>query len=348
MKIIHLIFSLRTGGAENMLIDIINEQVLHAEVTLYIVNDVVNYDILRRLSEKATVKQLNRMPGSGNPLPLVSLNAYLLREQCDIIHCHNYNMIDVLLPLFRKKTILTIHDTIKKRVDFTKYNKCFAISHAVRESVSMYSQIDSIVIQNGIAFNAIKSRQASGKEQGLFRILQISRLNHLKKGQHTAIRALSLLKKKGITGVQLDFIGEGDSAEYLQLLATENEVAGQIKFLGLKDRTYVYQQLRQYDLLIQPSLYEGFGLTVVEAMAAKVPVLVSAIEGPMEIIEHGQYGYFFEKENADDMAAKIEGIMNTETMQLQTLVDEAYLYAKDRFDIRNTALNYLREYKKYA
>jgi glycosyltransferase involved in cell wall biosynthesis len=347
MKNIHLIFSLRTGGTENMLVDIVNEQCLHAEVTLYIVNDVINYDILRRLSENAHVKQFNRRPGSRNPLPLLSLNAALLKERGDIIHCHNYNMIDLLLPVFRKKAVLTIHNTISRPIDFTRYHRCFAISAAVQESLRVHAGAGSKVVQNGVAFSAIKARGTHNRE-GVFRVLQTGRLDHQTKGQHTAIMALGILKKRGITNVQIDFIGEGNSANYLKQLSREQEVAAQVRFLGLRDRSYVYQQLQQYDLLIQPSLYEGFGLTIVEAMAARVPVLVSDIDGPLEVIEKGRYGYYFRKENAEDMAARIADIMNTDTTQITTMAEGAYWHARKNFDIRNTALNYLQEYHTYA
>ena len=76
----------------------------------------------------------------------------------------------------------------------------------------------------------------------------------------------------------------------VQNLHLENEVV----FEGLKDQSWVYQNLCNYDLFIQPSRYEGFGLTVAEAIAAKVPVLVSNIEGPLEIIDGGRLGMSFE------------------------------------------------------
>jgi len=348
MKITHLLFSLRTGGTENMLIDIINEQVLFAEVNLYIVNDDITESILSRLSKKANVKRFRRKSGSRNPLPLFLLNIALLKACSHIIHCHNQNMIELLLPFFHRKTVLTIHDMLQRPVNFSKYRKCFAISRAVEESVLTHAKTHCTVIQNGILFSSIKCKDKANREDGVFRILQISRLNHHKKGQHIAIGALELLKNSGITGIQLDFIGEGDSADFLKQLAAEKQVSEQIRFLGLKDRTYVYDHLQLYDLLIQPSLYEGFGLTVVEGMAAKVPVLVSAIEGPLEIIAEGKYGYRFEKENITDLANSIREIMIKDIQQTQKAVECARAYARKQFDIRNTALNYLEEYQTYA
>lgn len=54
-----------------------------------------------------------------------------------------------------------------------------------------------------------------------------------------------------------------------------------------KNQEWIYHNLCNFDLFIQPSRFEGFGLTVAEAIAAKVTVLVSNIQGPMEIIDDG-------------------------------------------------------------
>jgi glycosyltransferase involved in cell wall biosynthesis len=120
-----------------------------------------------------------------------------------------------------------------------------------------------------------------------------------------------------------------------------------IRFLGTKEREYVYTHLCTYDLLVQPSLNEGFGLTVAEAMAAKVPVLVSDIEGPMEVIEKGKYGYYFATEDATDCADKIQFIMEyyTGTTNKQ-MVENAYQQVHVKYDIKQTAATYLNEYKQ--
>jgi len=48
-------------------------------------------------------------------------------------------------------------------------------------------------------------------------------------------------------------------------------------------------------------------------MAAKIPVLVSNVDGPMEVIDNGEYGYFFESKNAESLATLIEEVMSDYT-----------------------------------
>jgi glycosyltransferase involved in cell wall biosynthesis len=105
--------------------------------------------------------------------------------------------------------------------------------------------------------------------------------------------------------------------------------------------------LREYDLLIQPSLYEGFGLTVVEGMIAKVPVLVSNTDGPMNIIDSEQYGYSFTVNDSSDLTNKILFIYNNNQNEMfHNKLEKSYQYALNKFDIRNTANNYINEYLK--
>lgn len=344
MNITHLIFSFNIGGAENMLVDIINEQVLSQSVHLIIVNNDVDNDLLMRVSSKVNIIKINRVRNSKNILHILKLNYVLIKINPDIIHCHNTNLISCLIG-FRKKSVITIHDT---KLDYSKmlskYCQIFAISESVKKAIAKNYKLESIVVYNGIDIKKISTKVNSQCAHSQFRILQISRLNHNKKGQHIAIEALSLIDKQ--ENIHLDFIGIGSSESFLQDLVNKYKLNNNISFLGLKDREYIYKYLREYDLVIQPSIYEGFGLTVVESMIAKVPVLVSNIEGPMEIIQENKYGYSFESGSPIDLAEKIIDIKHMSKKKIDDITCNAYSYALQNFNIKDTAFNYINEYKK--
>ena len=97
-------------------------------------------------------------------------------------------------------------------------------------------------------------------------------------------------------------------------------------------------------MFVQPSKSEGFGLTVAEAVAAKLPVLVSNLPGPMEVIGNGLLGMSFETENVEDLAAKLEIILKGGYDY--SLVDKAYKRAVELYNVRVTAKKYIDEYKK--
>ena len=95
---------------------------------------------------------------------------------------------------------------------------------------------------------------------------------------------------------------------------------------------------------IQPSTHEGFGLTVAEIIAAKVPVLVSDIEGPMEIIDYGKFGMYFKSKDIDDLADKLEIVLQGKYDYSK--VDQAYQHVSTNYSVQNTANKYIEEYKK--
>ena len=130
-------------------------------------------------------------------------------------------------------------------------------------------------------------------------------------------------------------------------LARELGVSRWCGFLGLRTRLKTYERLPGYDLLVQPSRYEGFGLTVVEGMAAGLPVLVSNIEGPMEIIDGGRHGFFFQSNDFKYCGDKMIEIMEmSRGPEITKRMCEAYDYAKGRFDIGVTVDKYVQEYRK--
>jgi len=346
MKIVHLIWSLKVGGSETMLIDIANEQVSSAHVVLVVGNGVIDDSVLQALNAKIDTRLVQRPPASRNPWHIMKL-IYVLREiGPDIIHVHQ-NSFATLAPFLSAPMVLTIHDVNEHPQSVKKYAGIYCVSEAVRDDLlRKWPTCLPTVIQNGICFSSIPTKASFGRLP--FRLVQVSRLYHGKKGQDILLRAVQhLIGSIGEGQVVIDFIGEGASREYLYGLAEELGIGKWCRFLGQLPRSVIYNLLHTYDLLVQPSRYEGFGLTVVEAMAAHVPVLVSDIDGPMEIIDHGNYGYSFRTGDYLDCSEKITRIIKDSgcevfAMQRQRAAD----YAKRRFDVATTAKRYLDEYEK--
>lgn len=339
MKITHLIFGLGLGGIETMLVNIANEQTKKEQVSIVIINDSYDNDLINKISSQIKIIYLHRKLKSLNPFPLLKLNWLLIYLQPNIIHIHAPKIGKFVFPIFRHKIVYTIHDVGIDSKYFKYYRHFCAISKCVQMDVKSRLGIDATLIYNGIDLTEIKVKSKSSDK---FRIVQISRLMHEKKGQDILIKAVALLRKKGINNICVDFIGEGKSYEYLLGLIQLLQL-GNISLLGAKPYSYVKKHLCDYDLLVQPSRFEGFGLTVAEGMAAKIPVLVSANEGPMEIIDNGKYGFYFKNGNVEDCANQIEKIMN---FYDSVFIEEAYEYVRENFSVVETAQKYIREYQK--
>ena len=176
--------------------------------------------------------------------------------------------------------------------------------------------------------------------------MQVGRLDHEIKGHHILIKALKILiYEMNVKNVCVDFIGEGKSKIFLKEIVKKYQLEKFVNFLGKRERVYIYENLKNYNLLIQPSLYEGFGLTIVEAIAAKVPVLVSNIDGPLEIVESPKFGWIFESQDVNNCTKQILNIYNNYQNIAETC-SNAYNRVKENYHINITVNSYLANYSK--
>ena len=346
MKVFHVIFSLNVGGTESMLVDILNEQIKSTDVSLIIINDEINKELLEKIDTRIKVIQLGRKSRSKNPLYLYYLNRELIASRATTIHCHTHTIIKMLLPNLWRKAILTVHSENYFANHLSKYHRIYSISKSVQRELLDRYNLPSQVVYNGICCCQISTKVEEFTLPTTFKIVMIGRLEHRIKGQDLVILALKKLKKKIKVEITLDIIGEGQSLEYLKTLVEECNLISSINFLGSKSREFIYQNICKYDILIQPSLYEGFGLTVAEALASRVPVLVSDVDGPMEIIENGKHGYYFKKGDVDDLVKQLTYIINQyDKKSLKDKVDSGYSNVYKNFDIHLTAQNYIDRYE---
>jgi len=350
MKIIHSIFTFTTGGAETMLADIVNQQCKNASVNLIVVNDKINSTLLQTINQQVNVFLLNRKENNKFQLLLtyLKIRKIVKRINPDAIHCHD-NKLFPFFVAWRKKTYLTVHNVNLPVLFLKYYRKIFAISTPVQQDIKKRTGINTEVIYNGIETGNYSPRinYNFNSQTDVFKIVLISRLYPSQKGQHIAIEAIHLLLEKhpGMN-VELCFMGDGESLEILKDLAIQKNVTKHIVFYGQADRVWIKKHLKDFRLLIQPSLYEGFGLTVIEGFAAGLPVIASNIDGPKEIMDILNAGLLVKPGDPIDLAEKIEKVY--ESYVSGNILNSGFL-VKDKkqleiFDIRKTAQNYLENY----
>ena len=344
MRIVHVIFSMNTGGAELMLSDIMSVQsAMGHEVSLLIINNTYTQSVLDKISDSVDIHILGRPEGSRNPLWIWRYNRMLRRLKPDVVHLHHDRAAGLLIcrpshPVY----VGTVHATNIVLSYFNRLDEVYAISKAVKNDIMHRHSIDSSVVYNGLDFNRI-AQSDSQQPHTPFRIVQCGRVVCDIKGQDILVRAIAGLTAKGYD-VSVDFIGEAFDKDPLCELARELGVEDRINFLGLKDRDYIYSHLKDYDLFVQPSRYEGFGLTLVEAMAAKIPVLASDVDGPAEILDENRYGLLFRSEDSDECARAIASIIDAYPIFKGNAAGSAYRHALDNYSIEATAANYISMY----
>ncbi len=149
------------------------------------------------------------------------------------------------------------------------------------------------------------------RECGMTRpfVLYVSRIEHPGKNHVGLIRAFSILKSrhKGLPH-ELVFAGpEWNGADEVHREAAASPVAPDIRFLGSLSADLLTALYSTADLFVFPSLYEGFGLPVLEAMASGVPVACSNVSSIPEVA--GDAAELFDPEDPDGIATVMERVL---------------------------------------
>jgi len=187
-----------------------------------------------------------------------------------------------------------------------------AISNSVKNEVLHYYDLPEEkvhVIHSGVNLNEFnpKNRKKYLKEIRNKHSIQPNELTFLfvgnpfhRKGLKYTIEALSKLKNKDF---KLLVLGKDDPNSYIKLANTLG-IKNNIIFVGLSPVAFKYYAAS--DIFLFPTLYEPFGLVILEAMAAGLPVVTSKLAGAAELIDHGKNGLWIENpKNPDEISKKL-------------------------------------------
>lgn len=134
------------------------------------------------------------------------------------------------------------------------------------------------------------------------------------KGIQVLLRAAKILEKKHPSMFFL-VAGDGVDRKRLEALAEEYEVSAKVSFVGwLED---VPNFLSSLDIYVQPSLTEGFSNSILEAMAAGLPVIATAVGGNKEIISHQKDGLLVEPDDSEAIARSIEFLYDDQQKRIE-------------------------------
>ncbi len=136
------------------------------------------------------------------------------------------------------------------------------------------------------------------KEKSLFRIFTARRLVE-KNGVDLLLRALDSLEKSALKGrYRLDVLAGGPQEERLKKMCRGKEYLDRVHFQGPVSYQRYLSLLRNANLAVVPSRWEGFGMVVLEAMAAGTPVVATKVGGIPEIIRHRENGFLVKPESS--------------------------------------------------
>lgn len=214
--------------------------------------------------------------------------------------------------------------------DKIAYKKCkniIAVSEnlaaALREFNPKYKDkvvaVHNVTDVNGIREKAMKSSEDKF-DSTKFHIVSVGRVSQ-EKGMDIAVRTCAELVKNGYSNICWWIIGDGPAMREVKETVAELHMEKHVIMAGMRVNPYPY--IRQADLYVQPSRFEAFGLTIIEAMILGKPVLATNSMGACEIIDDGENGLLCEVD-VKQMEERIEFlIQNPEKLkQLQRAVQQ--------------------------
>jgi UDP-glucose:(heptosyl)LPS alpha-1,3-glucosyltransferase len=219
-------------------------------------------------------------------------------------------------------------------------NRILPVSNLVRKELLNVYDIPECrmqVIHPGVSMGRFKGgrgeewrseiRQRHGLAPADLVVLFVG-MNFEVKGLETVLKGIAQVA--GERRPKLVIIGKGDSGRYLRM-AAELGIRKQVVFAGIANEVEKYYHAS--DIFVLPSLFDTFGLVVLEAMAAGLPVIVSEKVGAADLVQDGVNGFVLKAGGASsDLAQTFKRLENKETrLEAGKRAQEtALLYSWDR------------------
>jgi sugar transferase (PEP-CTERM/EpsH1 system associated) len=265
--------------------------------------------------------------------------ARLTRVPVTIHSEHGYEM-DMLrgLPLHRR---------IMRRMAYTAADVVFTVSEELRNyhAHQAFLPAERIrVLPNGVDTTKFRPRPAERAEMrrqlGLTKDCvacgSVGRLVAIK-DHSTLLQAAKILVERGAP-VGLFLLGTGpELANHQQFVAASPYLSSRVKFLDVS--ADVPSFLNALDVFVLPSRSEGMSNTLLEAMAAGLPVVASRVGGNSEIIEEKYSGWLFETGNVEELAARLEHLTQNPALR-QRLGQAARKRAEGEFSLERMISRY--------
>lgn len=337
MRVLQIITSLRTGGAEHVVVQLAERLVLQGECCDICVFDGCDAPFMQE------VARFNSGLHGGNVIRIVKLGRHVynplliirlarLIRGYDVVHSHNsspqlFLAAAALLTRGRVPALCTTEHTTSNRKRawrwyapieswmYSRYGHVVCISRIAEEKLRAYmggkwldesseSYGKITTINNGVDVEAVRTAEPAADllrlKEGRRAIVMVAGFREAK-DQDTLVRAMSRLDR---TAFELWLVGVGERMDYMRRLVGRYRLEDRVRFLGL--RMDVPQVLRAADVVVMSSHWEGLSLSNVEGMSAGKPFIASCVNGLREVTEG--YGMVFKEEDDRQLATLIESL----------------------------------------
>jgi len=314
MRILQVINSLATGGAEKLLLETLPKYAENGINMDLLVLNGGEYPFYADL-KKSNPLQLFSLGKSSvyNPFLCFKIIPYL--KKYDIVHVHLFPALYWValakwISFSKVQLVFTEHSTSNRRMNnwflkildrfiYSKYSKIICITNEVENQIKKQLQFPDdkfLVIQNGIDLNKInQSKSYFNSELNLVLpenaklLLQVASFQ-FPKDQATVIKSLQNLPPN----VHLLLAGEGPLVEKCKALVKQLNLNARVHFLGI--RMDIPNLLKTADIILLSSQYEGLSLSCIEGLASGKPFVAADVPGLREIVEEPKLLFPFQND----------------------------------------------------
>ena len=310
-----------------------------------------------------------QIPNNRIDIRSASTFVALLREKrFDIVHFHLPNAVSCRFAVILAKTFggsriaLTEHlpgnflllpHTLKARLLRFAVNRAadriIAVSDGVRESLVRFQGVPESKVQtiyNGIHNNGLRNLEHGWQLKSGLGIAPtdkvvgvIAGLNR-QKGHDVLLRAAKAVLSEMPDALFL-MVGDGEKKEELQSLAEQLSIQGRIRFLGFRDDVSLLYDI--IDVVVLPSLYEGFPLVALEALERGKALVATSVAGTTEIVKHLETGLLVPTNDAIALAKSIVLLLREDRLALR-LGASGKAFVQTHFSIERMVAEYDRAY----
>jgi len=233
-------------------------------------------------------------------------------------------------PKWKKKLYISIEKYTAKLKDIIVNNADSDRKQAIELGIKPKEKI--VLIHNGVDTAKLDSeflskeeaRRELNLEQSDFIVGTIANF-YPPKGLKYLIEATHLLSARDSKFI---VIGDGEERSLLEKMIEEKKLKNNFILKGVIPEAYKY--LKAFDIFVLPSVKEGFPWTILEAMAAEVPVIATKVGAIPEIIENNKNGILIEPKNPNDLAESIKRLIDDKNLR-ENLAREARKTVEERF-----------------
>ncbi|MGC2423854.1 MAG: glycosyltransferase family 4 protein [Nitrospirota bacterium] len=250
------------------------------------------------------VRVLDWAGGVRNPVGLWRFTQGIRKHKFDIVHQHDGGRAIRLISRYvgGARVITHLHCLVLEQ-DWEVPAQCNVygadVVVATSDAVAKWAGVDAEVVYPGVDIcKAHPAMTCGGHTLGIAgRLVQLKGTLHL-------IRALPMVRAE-VPDVMLEIAGSGPEEEVLRREAHSLGLDGRVRFLGWQEEI----PFNRWDVFVMPSLEEAFGMAALEAMAAGLPVVASAVGGLTELVQDGKTGWLFPPADIKALAGRLVSLL---------------------------------------